>query len=74
MDKGTSLRVACLTVLLVGQVGARASSAQTPPASGEAKRFVGTWRLVSETQTGIMIYDSLPEAVGHKPSIPLPKE
>src|ERR1041385_2835212 len=32
--------------------------AQTGPA-GDTSRFVGTWRLVSATQTGIMIYDSL---------------
>src|SRR5262245_16459878 len=28
-------------------------------AARDAPRFVGTWRLVSDTQTGIMIYDSL---------------
>jgi hypothetical protein len=33
-------------------------SAQTPP-SHDAPRFFGTWRLVSDTTTGIMIYDSL---------------
>jgi hypothetical protein len=35
-----------------------ALSAQTAPA-GDAPRFFGTWRLVSDTTTGIMIYDSL---------------
>ena len=32
--------------------------AQTAPAL-DTPRFVGTWRLVSNTQTGIMIYDNL---------------
>jgi hypothetical protein len=34
------------------------TGAQTVPAR-DAPRFFGTWRLVSDTQTGIMIYDSL---------------
>ena len=34
------------------------TSAQAPPAR-DTPRFVGTWRLVSQTQTGIMVYDSL---------------
>jgi hypothetical protein len=34
------------------------TSAQVPPAR-DTPRFIGTWRLVSQTQTGIMIYDSL---------------
>lgn len=32
---------------------------QTAAVSEEAKRFIGTWRLVSDTQTGLMIYDNL---------------
>jgi Lipocalin-like domain len=40
-------------VLLVAPVtGAQTAARDTP-------RFVGTWRLVSDTQTGIMIYDGL---------------
>ncbi len=35
-----------------------AVSAQTAPAR-DAPRFFGTWRLISDTTTGIMIYDSL---------------
>jgi hypothetical protein len=42
--------VALLIVPLAG--------AQTAPAH-DTPRFVGTWRLVSNAQTGIMIYDSL---------------
>ena len=34
------------------------TGAQTVPAR-DASRFFGTWRLVSDTTTGIMIYDSL---------------
>jgi Lipocalin-like domain len=45
---------AVAVVLLSAQV----TIAQTAP-SKDAPRFVGTWRLVSSTQTGIMIYDSL---------------
>ena len=45
-----ALAVALLTVPLAG--------AQTAPAH-DTPRFVGTWRLASNTQTGIMIYDSL---------------
>ena len=45
---------AALTVLLL----APATGAQ-PVAARDTPRFFGTWRLVSDTQTGIMIYDSL---------------
>jgi hypothetical protein len=44
---------ALAVVLLV----APATGAQAP--RGDTPRFVGTWRLVSETTTGIMIYDNL---------------
>jgi len=47
-----------LLVILVFQAGAVDTSGQTPP-SGEAKRFIGTWRLVSEVSTGLMYYDNL---------------
>ena len=46
--------VALAVMLLVAPV----TGAQTAPPK-DAPRFVGTWRLVSETTTGIMIYDNL---------------
>ena len=46
---------AALAVVLLA---APVTGAQTVPAP-DTPRFFGTWRLVSETQTGIMIYDSL---------------
>ena len=45
-------------VLAVVLVVAPITGAQTVPARDTA-RFFGTWRLVSNTQTGMMIYDSL---------------
>ena len=46
---------AALAVVLLATpvTGAQTALAHDTP------RFVGTWRLVSDTQTGIMIYDSL---------------
>ena len=44
---------ALAAVLLVASV----TRAQTP--AHDTSRFFGTWRLVSDTTTGIMIYDSL---------------
>jgi Lipocalin-like domain len=44
--------------LLVGLLAAPVTGAQTV-AARDTPRFFGTWRLVSETQTGMMIYDSL---------------
>ena len=55
MGKFTRRGAAALAVVLLA---APVIGAQTPPA-GDAPRFIGTWRLVSQTQTGIMIYDSL---------------
>ena len=46
--------VALAAVLLAAPI----TGAQTAPARDIA-RFVGTWRLVSETTTGMMIYDGL---------------
>ena len=46
--------VALVVVLLAAPV----TGAQTAPAR-DAARFFGTWRLISDTTTGIMIYDSL---------------
>ena len=46
--------VVLAVVLLVAPI----TVAQTLP-TRDTLRFVGTWRLVSNTQTGIMIYDSL---------------
>jgi hypothetical protein len=47
--------VALAAILLAASV---TGGAQTAPAR-DASRFLGTWRLVSETTTGMMIYDSL---------------
>jgi hypothetical protein len=55
MGKFTRYGAAALAVALLA---APVMGAQTAPA-GDAPRFIGTWRLVSQTQTGIMIYDSL---------------
>ena len=44
--------------LAVALLAAPVMSAQTV-AARDTGRFSGTWRLVSETTTGIMIYDSL---------------
>ena len=54
-----ALGVAFLAVILVTQAGARSASSQTAPSGEEAKRFIGTWRLISESSTGMMIYDGL---------------
>jgi hypothetical protein len=53
------LGVVFLLVFLLTQAGARITSGQTAPTSDEAKRFVGTWRLVSDSSTGLMYYDGL---------------
>ena len=58
MRKISALGVISLLVILVAQAGARSASGQTAPA-GEAKRFIGTWRLISDVSTGLMYYDSL---------------
>ena len=54
-----ALGVISLAVTLITHVGARSASSQTAPASEEAKRFIGTWRLISDSSTGLMYYDSL---------------
>jgi hypothetical protein len=59
VQKTRSLRVIFLVAILVGQVGARSTSGQSVPLSDEAKRFIGTWRLISDTSTGLMYYDGL---------------
>ncbi len=59
MQKSRALQVISLVVILSAQVGLRNAGGQTPPASEDAKRFVGTWRIVSDTQTGLMYYDAL---------------
>ena len=53
------LGVVLLLVMLITQAGARITSGQTAPAGDEAKRFIGTWRLVSDSSTGLMYYDGL---------------
>ena len=54
-----ALGVTFLAVTLITQAGARSASGQTAPAGEEAKRFIGTWRLISDSSTGMMIYDGL---------------
>ena len=44
--------------LVVVLLAASVAGGQTVPAP-DTPRFVGTWRLVSDTTTGMMIYDSL---------------
>jgi len=64
---------------VVALLAASVAGAQREPA-GDTPRFVGTWRLVSNTQTGIMIYDSLgnmaaqamPNRVRRKYAVPEP--
>jgi len=58
MQKVGALGAIALLVILVFQAGAVDTTGQTPP-SGEAKRFIGTWRLVSDVSTGLMYYDNL---------------
>src|SRR5437660_1372825 len=48
-----------LLVALVGQLAAPRLSGQAAPLSEDAKRFVGSWRYISDTGTGIMIYDNV---------------
>ena len=59
MRKFKSLGTTFLIVILIAQVGARSTSGQSAPTSEEAKRFIGTWRLISDTSTGLMYYDGL---------------
>jgi hypothetical protein len=54
-----ALAVTSLAVTLIAQAGARTAGGQTAPAGEEAKRFIGTWRLVSDSSTGLMYYDGL---------------
>jgi len=51
--KGRGAAALAVVLLAAPVTGAQTALAHDTP------RFVGTWRLVSETQTGIMIYDSL---------------
>jgi hypothetical protein len=59
MRRIRSLGTICLVVLLIAQAGARSTSGQAAPVSQEARRFIGTWRLISDTSTGLMYYDGL---------------
>ena len=59
MRRARAFGLTCLIALLITQAGARSTSGQTAPASDDAKRFVGTWRLISATSTGLMYYDIL---------------
>jgi hypothetical protein len=59
MRTSRALGMISLAVILITQVGARRASGQAASAGGDAKRFIGTWRLVSDVSTGLMYYDSL---------------
>jgi hypothetical protein len=59
MRGSRALGLTCLVTLLITQAGARNTSGQTAPPSDDAQRFIGTWRLVSATSTGLMYYDAL---------------
>ena len=59
MRRIRGLGAGVLVIILITQAGARRASGQTAPGSEDAKRFVGTWRLVSDVSTGLMYYDSL---------------
>ena len=58
MRTSRALGMISLVVILITQVGARRASGRVS-AGGDAKRFIGTWRLVSDVSTGLMYYDSL---------------
>lgn len=53
-----NFRIRGAAALVVSLLAAPLTDAQTTPAR-DTPRFVGTWRLVSETTTGMMIYDNL---------------
>lgn len=54
----TTFRGRAAAALAVVLLAAPITGAQTTPARDTA-RFIGTWRLVSDTTTGMMIYDAL---------------
>src|ERR1700722_9747481 len=59
MRKITASCMLVLVVILLVAPGACDIKAQTTTAGDDAKRFIGTWRLVSDVSTGVMIYDNL---------------
>src|SRR5580704_14192498 len=59
MRRISSRSMTFLVVILIAQVGAPSMNGQAAPVSEEAKRFIGTWRLISDTSTGLMYYDRL---------------
>ena len=59
MRRFRALGVTAVVATLIAQVGARSTSGQTASINEEAKRFIGTWRLVSDSSTGLMYYDGL---------------
>src|SRR5580693_905526 len=74
MRKIRSPGMILLIVILIAQAGARSTNGQAAPASEEAKRFIGTWRLVSDVSTGLMYYDSLGNMAAQvMPNRPRPK-
>jgi hypothetical protein len=50
---------AALVIIFLAHLCPMNSRGQALPAGDDAKRFVGTWRLVSDVSTGVMIYDNL---------------
>lgn len=59
MKKIASLGVLAFALLLCVHPSTHGTKAQAAPSADDAKRFIGTWRLVSDVSTGIMIYDNL---------------
>jgi hypothetical protein len=59
MKEITPVGMLAIALLLFAHLGARDIQAQAAPSIEEAKRFIGTWRLVSDVSTGVMIYDNL---------------
>jgi hypothetical protein len=59
MRRIRSLGMIFLALILIAQVGARSTSGQAASTSEDVKRFIGTWRLISDTSTGLMYYDGL---------------
>jgi lipocalin-like protein len=54
----TTFRGRTAAAVAVVLLAAPITGAQTTPAR-DTSRFIGTWRLVSDTTTGMMIYDNL---------------
>jgi len=53
----SSLGRMILVIVLIVEIGARDSHGQSA-AGDDTKRFIGTWRIVSDNSIGLMIYDA----------------